>query len=144
MKELILAFSGSFFPSVLFNIDRKNLFWAGLSGAVGWGIFTLAYSITKSMVLSVLLGSIGIGVYGEAMARMRKSPASIFTIPGIFPLVPGIGAYNTVFAIVEGRMADAYNTGIETIAIAGSIAFGVMLATAFFKIMRKRKCNSTS
>lgn len=139
MKELVLAFAGSFFPSVLFNIERKNLFWAGLSGAVGWGIYALSYRITSNTVFSVLLGSIGIGIYGEAMARIRKSPASIFTIAGIFPLVPGIGAYNTIFAIVKGRVAEAYNTGIETLAVAGAIAFGVMLATAFFKIIRKQK-----
>ncbi|TDT63678.1 threonine/serine exporter family protein [Fonticella tunisiensis] len=143
MKELILAFLGSFFPAVLFNIERKNLIWAGLSGAIGWGIYVLLYKITGGVVMAIFVGAVCVGIYGEAMARILKTPASVFTVPGIFPLVPGITAYNTVLAIVEDRIRDAYDKGIETIASAGAIAFGIILSTAVFKFFKQGKMAKT-
>ncbi len=138
MRDIILSFLGGFFPGVFFNIDRKNLFWAGVSGTIGWEVFKLCGKSSGSTVFGALIGAFCVGVYGEALARIRKSPALVYTIPGIFPLVPGINAYNTVLAIVEKRISDAYYMGIETIGIAGAIAFGIMLATAFFKFGKKR------
>lgn len=136
IKDIFLAFMGSFFPAVIFNIERKNLLWAGLSGVIGWAAFEAVSKPTGSLALGALVGALLVGIYGESMARFLKHPALVFTIPGIFPLVPGINAYNTVLAIVEGRIFDAYYLGIETMAIAGAIAFGIMLSGAIFKYVR--------
>jgi uncharacterized membrane protein YjjB (DUF3815 family) len=71
------------------------------------------------------------------MARIIKIPASVFSIIGIVPLVPGITAYYTVLNIVEKNNTVAFNKGIETIGSAGAIAFGIMLATGAFQILQK-------
>jgi uncharacterized membrane protein YjjB (DUF3815 family) len=139
MKELALAYLGSYFPSVIFNIDRRNIHLAGVSGALGWGVYTFFLNRTDGVIFPIFMGAVAIGVYGEIMARIRKTPATIFTIAGIFPLVPGIGAYNTVLAIVENRLMDAYTIGLETIGSAGAIAFGIMLASAIFRFFNKWK-----
>lgn len=144
MRDIILAFMGSFFPAVVFNIDRKNLLWASFSGVIGWEIFLIVNNITDSVIFSIFIGAFMVGIYGEIMARILKYPASIFTIPGIFPLVPGIAAYNTVLAIVENRISEAFNKGVETMASAGAIAFGIMLASALFKFIREDKNNEES
>lgn len=136
IKDIILAFLGSIFPAVIFNIERKNLLWAGLSGIIGWIAFAAISKSTGSLALGALVGAILVGIYGETLARILKHPALVFTIPGIFPLVPGINAYNTVLAIVEGRIFDACHMGVETAAIAGAIAFGIMLASAIFKFIK--------
>lgn len=143
MKELILAYLGSIFPAIIFNIDRKNIHWAGLAGALGWGMYVVAMGFTHGAVFAVFLGAVIVGLYSEIMARIRKTPASIFAFSGIFPLVPGIGAYNTVRAIVEGRILDSYSMGLETIASAGAIAFGIMLASSIFRFYKIWKMNST-
>lgn len=136
MKELVLAYFGSIFPCVIFNIDRRNLHFAGLGGAIGWGVYGIIANTSYGVVFAVFLGAAAVGLYSEIMARIRKSPASIFAFGGIFPLVPGIGAYNTVLAIVKGRVSDAYSFGLETIGSAGAIAFGIMLASAIFKFVK--------
>ena len=139
LTEIILAFLGSFFPAVLFNIERKNLALAGFSGSIGWILFVIGKSLTGSPAVATFLGAAGIGVYSEIMARYKKTPASVFSIAGIYPLVPGITAFNTVKYVVENDLGLALAKGIETIAVAGAIAFGLMTVTATFQFFTKLK-----
>lgn len=135
--EIVFAFLGSFFPAVFFNIERKNLIWAGFAGSIGWVLFAIGKDITSSPAMATFLGAAGIGIYSEIMARVKKTPASIFSITGIYPLVPGITAYNTIKYIVEDNLTMALQKGIETAAVAGAIAFGVMTITATFQFISK-------
>ncbi len=141
MKEVLLAFFGSFFPAILFNIEKKNLVWAGFSGLVGWTIATVVTRLTGMPVVGTFFGSAFIGLYSEIMARILKTPASVFSISGIYPLVPGITAYLTIENIVTGNLVTALNKGIETLAYAGAIAFGIMLATESLQFSLKFKEN---
>jgi len=137
--QIILAFFGSIFPAILFNIDRKKILWAGLCGAIGWTVYLLVFYETGSAISASFVGAIAVGVYSESLARIIKTPAFGFLIPGIFPLVPGFTAYTTLRYIVENNLSEALNKGIETIAVGGSIAFGIMLSTAIFKFISKIK-----
>lgn len=136
-NQIILAFFGSIFPAILFNIDRKKIFWAGLCGALGWSAYLLMYSDTNNPIVATFMGAIAIGIYSETMARILKTPAFEFLIPGIFPLVPGFTAYTTLRYIVENNLSEAFNRGIQTIAVGGSIGFGIMLSTTIFKFISK-------
>lgn len=142
IMQIILAFFGSVFPAILFNIDRKKLVWAGLCGALGWTVYQLIFYQTKSPIPASFVGAIVVGVYSESLARIIKTPAFGFLIPGIFPLVPGFAAYTTLRFIVENNFSEALNKGIQTLAVGGSIGFGIMLSTAMFKfIFRLKKSN---
>lgn len=138
--KIILAFFGSVFPAILFNIDRKKLFWAGLCGAIGWTVYLLIFHHTNSPITASFVGAIAVGVYSEALARIIRTPAFGFLIPGIFPLVPGFTTYTALRYIVENNLTEAFNKGIQAVAVGGSIGFGIMLSTAVFKfISRIRK-----
>lgn len=129
LKGILLAFLGSAFPVILFNIDRKKIIWAGLCGAFGWAVYLFVFSYTNSTITSSFCGTLAVGFYSEIMARVKKTPASQFSIPGIFPLVPGISLYNTVRFIVEGNYKSAEAKAFETVAVGGAIAFGIMIST---------------
>lgn len=137
--EIVFAFLGSFFPAVFFNIERKNLIWAGISGSIGWVLFALTKDITQSPAMATFVGAAAIGIYSEIMARVKKTPASIFSITGIYPLVPGITAFDTIKYIVEDNLDLALSKGIETAAVAGAIAFGIMTITATFQFVMRIK-----
>lgn len=133
MYNFMLGFLGSLCPAVLFNIERKNLVWSGLSGACGWMVFILAKQKTGSMVISTFFGAIIVSLYSEIMARVLKTPASVFSIVGIFPLLPGVWVYNTLLQLVLGDYKKAFNTGLSTLGMTCSIAFGLMLVSAAFQ-----------
>lgn len=143
VKQIVLAFFGSIFPVILFNIDRKKIIWTGFCGAIGWATYLAVDNITKSPVMSSFAGALIVGIYSEIMARSLKTPAMEFSIPGIFPLVPGITAYKTVSYIVEQNYSEAFGKGIQTLAVGGAVGFGIMLSSTTFrfvtKLMRERK-----
>jgi len=137
MKEIILPFLGSLAPAILFNTSRKKLIWCGFSGVAGWVAYKLLLRITGDVVLSIFAGSIAIGLYSETMARILKTPATVYTLPGIYPIVPGVPAYYTIEFLVKHDLINAASTGLETIASAGAIAFGIMLMSAVFRLFSK-------
>lgn len=135
--QIVLAFGGSIFPAILFNIDRKKIGWAGLCGALGWVAYLIIYGESGSPIAASFVGALVVGVYSESMARKMKTPAFGFLIPGIFPLVPGFMAYTTLRFIVDNNLSLAFNKGVQTLAVGGAIGFGVMLSTAIFKFFTK-------
>lgn len=137
MKQIILAFFGSIFPAILFNIDRKKLVWAGLSGALGWSMYLVGQALGGGIVMNTFLGAFSVGIYSEIMARIKKAPSMQFSIPGIFPLVPGIMAYTTVKYVVDGFFDKAFVHGTQSIIVAGAIAFGIMLASTTYRFFNK-------
>lgn len=139
--QVILAFFGSIFPAILFNIDRRKIGWAGLCGALGWITYLLVIDQTGNPIPASFVGSFIVGCYSEAMARKMKTPAFEFLIPGIFPLVPGFTVYTALRFIVENNLTQASSKGILAIAVGGSIGFGVMLSTAIFKFVTKVRIN---
>ncbi|WP_010248799.1 threonine/serine exporter family protein [Acetivibrio cellulolyticus] len=139
MEEIILAFIASLCPAIMYNVTRKNLLWVGLSGMLGWITYAWILESTGNVVISSFLGAVVVGLYSESVARLIKAPAMVFSIPGIFPLVPGIAIYNSTQYISENKLFEAANTGIQAIASAAAIAFGILLISAVFRLLKKRK-----
>lgn len=144
MIKVLLAFFGSLFPTILYNVDKKWLVWAGLSGVSGWIAYDLINTGTGRVVFATFVGALVVGLYSEIAARVKKAPALIFSVSGIFPLVPGLGAYETVKLFMENNIIDGITKGIETFASAGAIAIGIMLMSGAFKAsksFRNRRLN---
>ncbi|MBP1743202.1 MAG: hypothetical protein H6Q58_180 [Firmicutes bacterium] len=138
IKQVILAFFGSIFPVILFNIDRKKIIWTGFCGAFGWAAYLLVYNLyMPSIILASFFGAFVVGIYSEVMARLLKTPAIQFSIPGIFPLVPGLKAYLTINAIVLQNYSEALVIGMQTMAAGGAIAFGIMFSATTVRLMVK-------
>ncbi len=137
IKQLILAFFASVCLVILFNIERKKLVWAGLCGSLGWIVYLLVFKYTESPIMSSFAGAFVLGLYSEILAKKLKAPASEFSIPGMFPLVPGLSAYNTVKYFVENNNVLALETGIQTISVGGAIGFGIMLSSATVRLIQR-------
>lgn len=146
--QIVLAFWGSIFPVILFNIDRKKIIWTGFGGAFGWSAYLMMYNLyIPSVVLASFVGAFVVGIYSEIMARLLKTPTVQFSIPGIFPLVPGIMAYMTINSIVKQDYSTAAYLGVQTLAAGGAISFGIMISATttnlFTKIKNRNKNTQT-
>lgn len=144
IRQIVLAFFGSVFPVILFNIDRKKIIWTGFCGAIGWASYLIVYNVLGSSIIASFVGAFAVGVYSEIMARILKTPATQFSIPGIFPLVPGILGYKTISLLVEKNFSEAALKGMETIAIAGAIGFGIMLSATTSRFISRLKNEKNS
>lgn len=137
IKQIILAFFASVFLVILFNIERKKLIWAGLCGSIGWIVYLIVLEYTSSPTMGSFAGAFILGLYSELMAKKLKAPASEFSIPGMFPLVPGLTAFNAVKYFVEKNNSLALAAGIQTISVGGAIGFGIMLSSATVRLIQK-------
>jgi len=135
MTDILLAFAGSACAGMLYNVRGIKIFWLGISGAVGWIVYILFYRYTGQALLSIFSGAIAVGIYSESAARILKSPTTVFSIPGIFPIVPGIAAYEAIQAMVQQDLQSGAGRILDTFAGACAIAFGIMLVTAMFSIL---------
>ncbi|HEX3025801.1 MAG TPA: threonine/serine exporter family protein [Clostridia bacterium] len=70
-------------------------------------------------------------VLSEILARVMKMPATIFMIPAIIPLVPGVGLYQTMMFLVQQQDNQAAKTGTTTllsiVAMAMAMVFTAIL-----------------
>lgn len=120
---------------VLFNIKGKNLIFASLGGAITWFIYLLSLKLNTSIMIALFLAALAAGIYSEILARILKAPVTIFSICSVIPLVPGGGMYYTMLASVQGDINKFLNTGLDTLASAGAIAVGILLASFFTKLI---------
>ena len=135
---MILAFISTAAFSAFFSAPKNSLPVAGFLGMFSWTMFllirdTFGYSPTIAAFLGTLIPSI----LGEMAAQKFKQPATVFVIPCLLPLVPGAGVYYTVLDIVN-KKASASTRGIETLAIAGAIAFGIIVSSVFSNSIKRK------
>jgi len=124
--EFIVAMFATISFAILFTAPKKEVIYCGLTGALGWGVY---YSMTQNdinLVFASLVATFCLTVLARAFAVIRKSPVTVYLLPGIFPLVPGAGIYYTAYYLFIGNTEMSGFKGLETLEIAGAIVFGII------------------
>ncbi|OJT71414.1 hypothetical protein BM530_22550, partial [Clostridioides difficile] len=75
----------------------------------------------------------------ETLARKLKQPAIVFVIPGILPLIPGIGLYNTMLSLIQKNYSLAMSKGTDALFLSAAIALGVLVVTSFVRTLNLLK-----
>lgn len=123
----------------LFEVRAKNLFYCGLCGAVGWMIYKYMGNVT-GVFMATFCSAMGIVILARLFAKLRRTPTPVFYIPGIFPIVPGAGIYNTAYAIVMNELGDAKIHGLITLKTSCAIVLGVAIISLFpYRFQKLRK-----
>jgi uncharacterized membrane protein YjjB (DUF3815 family) len=135
----LYAFLSSLGFGVLFNIRDKNLIIASVGGALGWFTYLLSIKLQPSEIFSLFLASMVVSIYSEIMARVFKTPVTIFIICGIIPLVPGGLMYFATLEAVKGNLEISMSKGIQTLFSAGAIAIGIVFVSSISTIFKKIK-----
>lgn len=141
------AFLASMAFCFVFELRRwRFILAASFTGAVAWLVYLLLDG--WGSVTQFLMATIAAAVLSEIFARVFKTPATIFLIIGIIPMVPGGGIYYTLDALINGDMPLFVQLGMETAASAGAIAVGSSLVSSVARIAtlirRERRKNSCS
>lgn len=138
-KHFIFALISTIGFSVLFNVPRKSIFYAGLTGGIGWTLYMYTKDITISSTFSVFVASTFVGILGEIFARIDKKPVTTFVIPGIVPLVPGYIIYLSMVNLINQDFNTAAKFGTEAVFTSGAISVGIILVTSVAKIVKRKK-----
>ncbi len=122
--------------SYCLNISRYNIVWGALVGGLGWATYTAflpASGVADNR--AYFFGALIVAILSEVLARVQKKPATIYLVPGLLPLVPGGGMFETMEATVKGNLEEALLLGFSTLTSAGAIALAIALATSGNRIV---------
>lgn len=119
--------------AVFFNVPLKLLFPSGVVGGIGWLVYLFIMEVTNNMSLSGFIAAASVSAMSEILARKLYQPAILFVISGVLPLIPGIGLYNTMLAIIQEEYLLAATKGASAILLSCSIALGVLVVSALVR-----------
>lgn len=142
MLTTAAAFLGSMLFGIIFDVPRRALILAAVAGTLSWTIVDQLQKSGLSLVTAAFIATVVSSFFSELMARTTHNPVSVFAVPAIIPLVPGAGAYFTMFHFVKGELTQGLATGVETLVTAGSIAGGVALVSLLFRIIKVGHINA--
>ncbi|MBB6214826.1 uncharacterized membrane protein YjjB (DUF3815 family) [Anaerosolibacter carboniphilus] len=137
--QFIYAYISTVGFSLLFNIPRTAILKSALIGATGWLIYAEVNQLSQTAILATFLGACAVSILSEIFARKFREAVTVFVIPGILPLVPGSGMYNTMLALIQKNFSKAALVGSETIFIAASIAVAILLVSSFTRLIFLKK-----
>jgi len=125
---LVLAAVATMGFSVIFNVPRRELVFCGGVGAVVWLVFgIITHFLPEGTVAATFFGAMTATALGRFLSAIRKMPSTVYMIPGIIPLVPGVAIYRTMFYVVTGEHMLAVAQGVYALSLAGVISVGVLI-----------------
>ena len=124
ISEVLYAVVGTVAFSLLFSVPRRYYVSCGLIGGAGWLVYSLL-EVRFPPEGAALFATMVVIALSRIAAVRGKCPATIFMIPGIFPLIPGAGVYWTSYYIVTEQLTLALQTGYEAVKTAVAIVLGI-------------------
>jgi uncharacterized membrane protein YjjB (DUF3815 family) len=128
LMEFFMGLIGVWGFAVLFRAPGIKCLYCGILGALDWVLYLVVREAGMPYAAAITLAIFVLVIASRAVAAFLGTPATIFVVTGIFPLVPGAGIYYTAYYFVTGNAAMASQKGSETVITALSIALGIILA----------------
>ena len=137
LAQILAAAVGTLGFAFVFNIRGRKVFFAAFGGCLGWVLFLLLGLFLENEVVRYLIVSIAVSVYGEVMARVLKTPTTLFSVVCLVPLVPGSGLYYTMTHALSGNLDGFIEKGTSTLGLAAALSIGVVLVNTSFVYMKR-------
>ena len=134
--QFIVALFATLSFAVIFSAPKKELFYCGFTGALGWIIYYIMVQFDMGVVFPSLVATL-------CLAAARSMPVTVYLLSGIFPLVPGAGIFYTAYYLFTNDRALSSSKGIETFEVAGAIVLGIIfgfgIPQSLFNLLKPKK-----
>lgn len=139
LVQLVASFFATASFGVIFSVPKRLLLSCGLVGMAGWISYLSASHYGIASVPATLIASFLLASLSLLLARLHRAPVTVFSAPGIIPLVPGGLAYDAMRYFIENDYNTALQYSTKTLMISGAIAMGLVLAEVLFQLLRRPK-----
>ncbi len=137
--QLITSFFGSLGFALVFNVRKRNLLPCAIGGLLCCGVYLIVHDLfSVHLFLASLAAGATCQIYAEVLARALKSPATVFYITALVPLIPGGLLYRTMDAAVSRQWQNFILRGTETIYTTLGLAVGVALVSGILHLFRRK------
>ncbi len=108
MSYFIASFFGTIAFSIMFFVPRKYYPCCGLIGGFGWiTCWIIMHPFGMSYFTGTIVASAVVVLLSRICGVELKCPATLFMLSGLFPLVPGVGIYWTVYSVITGEIVPS-------------------------------------
>ena len=136
---IILSFLVSFFNGICFHMEPRDLWLAGMGGALSRIALTwLTAYIRNPMIYSLAAASIA-AVFGEILAARHRDPSTYFIYPAILPMIPGGSFYYSMIGLYAGNREMCIQNGVECALALAGMSIGFVLSSFIMHYARKAR-----
>lgn len=137
VQAYVFAFLATVAFGVLFQGPRRILWQSGLIGGLGWVVFVILKDAVGIRSFSAnFLATVLIALASEIVARICKEPVTVFEIPAIIPLVPGLGMYKGMNYILQDHVGYGSEVLLGAAMDSCAIALGIMMVSGAFRALK--------
>lgn len=136
IRLIVLSIITSVGFSIVFQVDREDLPYAGIGGGVTRLFYILFQIFIPYRVLYAALAAFVAALYAEIVSGARHTPATYYLYPSIVPLIPGDLFYYMCAYLITGDkpMFQAYL--IECILALVGLCVGFVVCSCISNYMR--------
>lgn len=128
--QFVIAAVATISFAIIFSAPKKELLFCGFTGALGWIVYFIMTKAGFSIIISSALAAFILSIFARVFAVIRKMPATVYLLTGIFTLVPGAGIFYTAYYLFIDNTKISSAKGIETFEVAGAIVIGIIFGFA--------------
>ncbi len=133
--QIIASAVGTVGFAILFKVRAKYLALTALLGALCYGTYYAVDSLCKGgSFLAALCATVLVAALSEMLARGIRTPATVFMLVGLIPIVPGGALYHTMQSFITKSSSEAILYGWEALKIAMGIAGGIVAVSVLVNI----------
>lgn len=142
LELVILSILASIGFAIVFQIDKKDLVYAGLGGGLTRIGYLIFMSFIPYRIIFVALTAFLAALYAELISGFKHTPATYYLYPSIIPLIPGDLFYYMCAGLI-GRDMVMFQDNLEECALALiGLGVGFVVCSCFSHYMRIRKLAS--
>ncbi len=125
--------------AVIFDVPPKKLLWAMVGSIISCVLMLIGDKYGLDPLITNMIATAVPCVYCEIMARVLKTPTTIFMIPSLLPLVPGSRLYYTMFYLFSGEQALFLENMLIAVKICTGIAVAIIVVTGAMRWIEAAK-----
>lgn len=141
--QILMSALGSMGFAILFDIRGYRLILEAFGGALGWGLYLAARAGGLSVFWSLLIGSAGVALFSEVMARKLRTPVILLLVPMLIPMIPGGDLYYTMYHLISKEYDQFGATARLAASEAAAIAVGILLISYLAGVIFRAKSART-
>lgn len=144
---IFIHFIAAFIAVVSFcvnlEIPKKHILIVGIVGALGWITYIICDYFNLPNILSYFISALVVAILSMILSKVLNAISTIFLIPGILPIVPGIAMYKMIYFLINNDLKESAYQLLQAILITGGIALAIFITESIkgIKIIRKEQIN---
>ena len=136
LTQLITAIIGTLGISLIFRVRPRYLAVVSLIGGVCQAIYWLIIEYLKmDSFIAALAATVAVAAISEILARIARSPAIVFLLAGVIPIVPGSFLYRMMKEFIQEDVSRALYYGSEAVKISLGVAGGIVVVSVIVSIV---------